>query len=70
MEENLKMNGQEIREKINENNRIIQEVMTPNVFTLNNTISELLKENRQLQSVCVHEYKDGYCIWCDLAQGE
>ena len=59
------MNGQEIREKINENNRIIQEVMTPNVFTLNNTISDLLKENRQLQSVCVHEYQDGYCIWCD-----
>ena len=62
------MNGQEIREKINENNRIIQEVMTPNVFTLNNTISVLLKENRELQNKCEHIFENGYCIYCDLAQ--
>lgn len=59
------MHGLEIRQKIDENNKIIENILAPNQFTLNNTISKLLKENRQLQSICVHEYKDGYCIWCD-----
>ena len=62
------MNGQEIREKINENNRIIQEVMTPDIFTLNGAVSKLLKENKELQAKCEHVFKKGYCIYCDLAE--
>ena len=34
-----------IKEKIDENNKIIESLMTPNQFTLNNTIAKLLKEN-------------------------
>ena len=38
--------------------------MSPNIWTLNNTIKELLIENEELQKICPHEYKDGYCIYC------
>lgn len=56
--------GLEIKEKIDLNNKLIQEALTPNVWTLNNTVNKLLKENEELQSVCPHEYVDGFCIYC------
>lgn len=59
------MNGLEIRKAIDENNKIIQSLFTPNSFTLNNTIAQLLEENKKLQEQCKHEFKDGYCIFCD-----
>ena len=43
------MQGLEIKRKIDENNKIIESLMTPNIFSLNNTIAELLSENRELQ---------------------
>ena len=59
------MNNLEIKEKIDLNNKIIQEIMSPNVFVLNNTINELLQENEKLQAQCKHEFDDnGYCIYC------
>lgn len=59
------MNGLEIRKAIDENNKIIQNLFTPNSFTLNNTIAQLLEENKKLQEQCEHEFQDGYCIFCD-----
>lgn len=53
-----------IKEKIDANNAIIEKIMTPNIFTLNNTISELLKENADLQNKCSHSFEDGYCVYC------
>ena len=38
--------------------------MTPNQFTLNNTIAKLLKENSDLQKHCKHQFDNGYCIYC------
>ena len=58
------MHGLEIKRKIDENNKIIESLMTPNIFSLNNTIAELLEENRELQSHCSHEFDQGYCIYC------
>lgn len=58
------MRSIEIKEKIDSNNKIIQQLMSPNTFTLNNTVAELLKENATLQTQCDHIYEDGYCIWC------
>lgn len=58
------MIGIDIKNKIDENNKIIESLLTPNVFTLNNTVSQLLKENKQLQEQCQHEFRDGYCIYC------
>lgn len=59
------MLGNEIREKINENNKIIESLLTPNQFTLNNTIAKLLAENRELQNKCQHIFESGYCKFCD-----
>lgn len=57
--------GLEIKQRIDLNNKIIQDSLTPNVWTLNNTVNELLKENNELQSICPHEYdEDGFCIYC------
>lgn len=53
-----------IKEKIDENNKIIESLMTPNQFTLNNTIAKLLKENADLQKHCNHQFDNGYCIYC------
>ena len=58
------MNQIEIREKINANNKIIADLFTPNQFTLNNTVRELLEENARLQEKCEHKYSKGYCIYC------
>lgn len=54
----------EIKEKIDCNNRIIQEILSLNQFTLNNTIANLLAENLKLQEECNHEFEDGYCVYC------
>lgn len=58
------MNQNEIKEKIDYNNQLIEDILTPNFFTLNNTVAKLLKENEQLQKQCKHEFEDGYCIYC------
>lgn len=62
------MSNQEIHEKIEANNDIIQYIMTPNVYTLNNTVAALIKENRELQKQCTHEFIDGYCRFCYLEE--
>lgn len=54
----------EIKKRIEENNKLIESLMTPNVFTLNNTVAELLAENKALQEECEHVFENGYCIYC------
>lgn len=56
--------GLEIKRKIDENNKLIESLISPNIFTLNNTVAELLKENEILSKHCPHEYEGGYCIYC------
>ena len=58
------MLGIDIKNKIDENNKIIESLITPNIFTLNNIVSKLLNENESLQRQCKHEFRDGYCIYC------
>lgn len=53
-----------IKELIDRNNALIEKIMTPNVFTLNNTVADLLQENAELQKQCTHEFEDGYCVYC------
>jgi hypothetical protein len=64
------MTKEEIRQKINENYEIIQTNLITETFTLNTTISELLEENEKLRQQCPHEFKNGTCIYCDLAEEE
>jgi len=63
---NSAMDSNVIREKINENNKRIEELLLPNTFILNKEIYELLNENKELQRQCVHEFDEmGICIYCD-----
>lgn len=66
LEEKQIMTPLEIQQKIIKNNQLIQELFMPNVFTLNNSVSELLKENAALQAQCPHEFVKGYCKYCML----
>lgn len=58
------MHNIEIKEKIDSNNKLIEDLMKPNMFVLNNTIKQLLQENADLQKNCSHEFEDGYCLYC------
>lgn len=63
------LSNNEIREKIDNNNRIIESMLRPNFFTLNNIVADLLKENESLQHQCNHQYEEGFCIWCYKQEG-
>lgn len=58
----------EINQEINENNRLIESLMHPNIFTLNNSVATLLKRNQELQGLCEHHYVDGFCEYCYKAE--
>ena len=58
------MNNLEIHQKIERNNQLIEQMLSPNKFTLNSTIRDLLKENEVLQLQCTHQFEDGACIYC------
>lgn len=64
------MTNLEIKEQIDRNNKLIKEVMNPSEFTLNNTIAELLAENKRLQSMCNHNFVEGYCEYCYMIKPE
>lgn len=58
------LKNEEIKEKIDFNNMLLESILTPNKFTLNNTVADLLRENDELQKQCTHKFEDGYCIYC------
>jgi len=61
---NYIVRGIEIKEQIDHNNRIIESVLSPNKFTLNNIVATLLQENSELQQQCEHDFEKGYCVYC------
>lgn len=62
------MTNLEIKEKIDANNKLIETILNPTAFTLNNTVKELLKENDELQAQCTHNFVDGYCEYCYMEE--
>lgn len=59
------MSGEEIRIKISQNNKIIEEA-DKTMFTLNKKVLDAIEENKRLRTICHHEYNElGYCIFCD-----
>ena len=57
--------GTYIKQRIDANNEKKKKNLSVNIFTLNNTVSELLNDNRKLQEECPHEFdEDGFCIYC------
>lgn len=61
------MSGEEIRKKIDENNLILSNVIEP-IFVLNKDKWRALKENEELRKICPHEFKNGFCIYCDAVE--
>lgn len=59
------MTNGEIRLKIDAINARIKELVNPAAFVLNKEVNELLHQNEELQKQCHHEYKNGFCVWCD-----
>ena len=64
------MTNLEIKEKIDANNKLIETLLNPTAFTLNNTIKDLLKENDELQAQCTHNFVDGYCEYCYMEENK
>lgn len=55
---------QKIKKRVDEYNRLIESLLQPNTFVLNNLIVEYGKEIGKLQAQCPHEFQNGYCIYC------
>lgn len=53
-----------IKKQIDLNNELIEQALSPNLWTLNNTVANLLKENERLQKECTHQFEKGFCIFC------
>lgn len=62
------MTNLEIKEKIDINNKIIETILSPSEFTLNNTVRDLIAENAELQKQCTHSFVDGYCEYCYMEE--
>lgn len=59
------LTNEEIKKKIDYNNNLIEDLMDPCTFTLNEAICKLMKENDALRAQCAHEYnEEGICIYC------
>lgn len=69
MDNNVNIKQLEIKKQIDYNNSLIEKLLNPNIFTLNNTVSQLISENRELQKKCSHVFdENGYCIYCYLSE--
>ena len=62
------MTNLEIKQKIDANNKLIETLLNPSMFTLNNSIKDLLKENDDLQAQCTHNFVAGFCEYCYMEE--
>ena len=54
----------QIKEEIDKNNKLIETLINPSQFTLNNAVRDLLARNAELQHQCEHSFVDGFCEYC------
>ena len=59
------MINEDIRKQIDYNNQIIDSLLQPDVFILDETVKKLLKENEILRQCCKHNFINGVCEYCD-----
>lgn len=64
MDEKQLKENMAIKKQIDLNNELIEQALSPNLWTLNNTVANLLKENERLQKECTHQFEEGFCIFC------
>lgn len=60
------MTGNEIKQKIDANNRALESMLDPTKFVLSKEIQELVNENLKLQNQCPHSFDKGYCVFCNM----
>lgn len=58
------MTPEEIRDKINFNNSMIEKLVDPSIFILQPEIEIYLKENDKLRKICSHKFENGFCVYC------
>ena len=58
------MTNLEIKTEIDTNNLLIETLMDPSAWTLNNSIATLQKRNKMLQQECTHHFVDKVCEYC------
>lgn len=58
------MTGEEINQKINENNDRIEQLLVAHNFILNTQVNELIQQNKALQESCSHNFQNGCCKYC------
>ena len=65
------MTGEQIKLRIEEINHQIREMIMPSFYTLNNGVTVLMDEIKDLQKNCPHEWdEDCFCIYCNLIKPE
>ena len=62
------MTGEQIKLRIEEINHQIREMIMPSFYTLNNGVTILMDEIKDLQKNCPHEWEDGFCKYCNLVK--
>ena len=60
------MSGLEIKDRLDKNNAQIAKLL--HKFVLTDEINKLLKENDDLRAQCPHEYENGMCKFCKIAE--
>ncbi len=60
------MEGQEIKELINFNNKKIEQLLDPTTFVLQPEVQQLLDENQKLRTICPHIFTQGVCMYCGM----
>lgn len=58
------MNGPEIHDRIEANNKKIHAAL--NKFILTDEINSLMRENEELRFLCPHNFKNGFCEYCNM----
>ena len=58
----------EIRRAIDLNNQLINTLLTPNQFTLNDEVGGLLGQSKNCQCRWQPHFVGGYCEFCDMEE--
>ena len=61
--------SKEIKAKIDELRRQLEEATVPGMFTLNPEVVRINNEIESLQKKCNHHYVDGQCEFCYYLEG-
>lgn len=60
------MSGDEIRARIDFNNKILEKPST--TFVLDKEKLNAINENIKLRTLCLHKFVDGKCVFCDVEE--